>query len=259
MKLQSTGLRAWHALLFAAAFAATLLATLPARWVAGALERATEGRVSIIGATGSPWRGRGDLVLRSEGGELALPGASWQWLPARMLAGEVALRLHFDGMATGDVIVARRASGFVLRDAEVRLPAAALAEGVAPLRGWSPGGTLVFRTRGLDLGPHGAVGGAEVVWQGASTASAPLGDYRCVLQATLGAAAQVTIATLRGPLHLNAAVELGAGGALRLRGTATVEAGKNGDRLAPLLLALGTDRGDGAVAFDIALPLKEPV
>jgi general secretion pathway protein N len=257
MKLKSTGLRWWHAALFAAAFTATLVATLPASWAASALERATDGRVRIVGATGNPWRGRGDLVLRGEGGEIALPGTSWRWLPSRMLVGEVALRVRFDGTVTGDVIVARRASGLVLREAEVRLPAAALAEGVAPLRGWSPGGTLVFRTSGLDLGPQGAVGGAEVVWQGASTASAPLGDYRCVLQATHGAAAQVTIATLRGPLHLSAAGEVGAGGALRLRGTATLEAG-NGDRLAPLLLALGTDRGDGAIAFDIALPLKEP-
>ena len=88
---------------------------------------------------------------------------------------------------------------------------------------------------------------------GASTASAPLGDYHFVLQATPGAAAQVTIDTLRGPLHLTAAGEVGAGGALRLRGTAMPEPGSR-DRLGPLLLALGTDRGDGAVAFEIALP-----
>ena len=116
---------------------------------------------------------------------------------------------------------------------------------------------LVFRTPSLGLGPRGAAGGAELVWKGASTASAPLGDYHCVLQAMPGAAAQVTIATLRGPLHLSAAGEVGAGGAIRLRGTAMSEPGHR-DRLAPLLLALGTDRGDGAVAFDIALPRGEP-
>jgi hypothetical protein len=94
------------------------------------------------------------------------------------------------------------------------------------------------------------------VWEGASTASALLGDYHCVLQATPGAAAQVTIATLRGPLHLSAAGEVGAG-AIRLRGTAMPEPGHR-DRLGPLLLALGTDRGDGAVAFEIALPRGGP-
>jgi hypothetical protein len=167
------------------------------------------------------------------------------------------MALRFDGLASGGAVVARRVSGLVLRDAQVTLPAAALAARLPPLQGWSPGGTLVFRSLALDLGPRGATGGAELVWQGASTASAPLGDYHCVLQATPGAAAQVTIATLRGPLHLSAAGEVGAGGAIRLRGTAMPEPGYR-DRLSPLLLALGTDRGDGAVAFEIALPRGGP-
>ncbi len=257
MKLTYRGLRWWHAVLFAAVFAATVLSMLPARWAAIALERVTDGHVRVAGANGSVWRGRGDLVLRADGGQVTLPGASWQWLPARMFAGEVAIKLRFNGTATGDVVVARRLSGLHLRDANVSLPAAALAERVAPLRGWSPGGTLVFRTRALDLGPHGAAGGAELVWQGASTSAAPLGDFHCVVQATPGAAAQLTIATLRGPLHLSAQGEVDAGGALRLRGTATSEPAYRA-QLGPLLLALGVDRGDGAVSFDIALPSWGP-
>lgn len=252
-----TGLRWWHAVLFLVAFGATIVVALPAHWAASALEHATGGRVHIVAATGSPWRGRGELVVRVDGGEVALGGASWHWLPRRLLAGEFAMALRFDGLASGDAVVARRVSGLVLRDAQVTLPAAALAARLAPLRGWSPGGTLVFRALALDLGPRGATGGAELVWQDASTASAPLGDYHCVLQATPGAAAQVTIATLRGPLHLSAAGEVGAGGAIRLRGTAMPEPGYR-DRLSPLLLALGTDRGDGAVAFEIALPRGGP-
>lgn len=252
-----TGLRWWHALLFVVAFGATIVVMLPAHWAASALEHATRGRVHIVAATGSPWRGRGELVVRVDGGEVALGGASWRWLPGRLLAGEFAMALHLDGLATGDAIVARRISGLVLRDAQVTLPAAALAVRVAQLRGWSPGGTLVFRTPALDLGPRGAAGGAELTWKGASTASAPLGDYHFVLQATPGTAVQVTIATLRGPLHLSAAGEVGAGGALRLHGTAMPEPGHR-DRLGPLLLALGTDRGDGAVTFEIALPRRGP-
>lgn len=252
-----TGLRWWHAWPFVVAFVAAVVVMLPVHWAANAIEHATYGRVHILGATGSPWRGRGELVVRVEGGEVALGSASWRWLPERLLAGEFAMALQFDGLAIGGAVVARRISGLVLRETQVTLPAAALADRVAPLRGSSPGGTLVFRTRALDLGPRGAAGSAELLWNGASTASGLLGDYRCVLQATPGAAAQVTIATLRGPLHLSAAGEVGAGGALRLRGTAKLEP-EYRDRFSSLLLALGTDRGDGAVAFDIALPRGGP-
>jgi general secretion pathway protein N len=250
-------LRWWHAALFVAAFAVTVFAALPARWAAAAVARATDGHVRVVAASGSPWAGRGDVVLRVDSGEVELKGASWRWLPARLFAGELALKVRFNGTATGDVVIARHVSGLALRDAEVRLPMAAVAERVGPLRGWSPGGTLVFRTDELDLGPRGAAGGAELVWQNASTAASPLGDFRCLLQAVPGAAAQVTVATLRGPLQLNAAGEVGPGGVLRLRGTASSEPAYR-DRLGPLLLVLGHDRGDGAVAFEIAVPPRGP-
>ena len=154
------GLRWWYAPLFVVAFAATVLVALPAHLAAAALERATDGRIRVAAATGSPWLGRGDLVLRVDGGDVALGRASWRWLPERLLAGEFALELRFDGLATGDAVVARRISGVTLRATEVRLPAAVLAERVAPLRSWSPGGTLVFRTDALALSPRGAAGGA---------------------------------------------------------------------------------------------------
>jgi general secretion pathway protein N len=254
---RTAGLRWWHAALFFAAFAVTSLAALPARWAATAIAHATDGHVRVVAATGSPWAGRGDLVLRVDRGELLLKGASWRWLPARIFAGELALKVRFDGTATGDVVIARRMSGLALRDADVRLPIAAIAEHVGALRAWSPGGTLVFRSDRLDLGAGGAAGGAELVWRNASAGASPLGDFRCLLQAVPGAAARVTVATLRGPLQLDAAGEVGRGGALRLRGTAR-SAPADRDRLSRLLLVLGDERGDGAVAFEIAVPPRGP-
>lgn len=256
-ELGKARLRWWHAALFAAAFAVSVFAALPARWAAAAVAHATDGQVRVVAASGSPWAGRGDLVLRIKGGDVLLQGAIWRWLPERIFAGELALKVRFDGTATGDVIIARSVSGLALRDAEVMLPVAALAGGVGPLRGWSPGGTLVFRTRKLDLGPRGAAGDAELVWRNASTAASPLGDFRCLLHAVPGLGAQVTVATLRGPLHFMAAGTMGAGGSLWLRGTARSEPAYR-ERLGPLLLVLGHDRGDGAVAFEIAVPSRGP-
>jgi hypothetical protein len=254
---RTTGLRWRHAALFFAVFAVTVLAALPARWAASALAHATDGHVRLVAASGSPWAGRGDLVLHVDRGELLLPGAAWRWLPARIFAGELALQVRFDGTATGDVVIARRVSGLVLRDADVRLPIAAIAERVGALRAWSPGGTLVFRTAQLDLGARGAAGGAELVWQDASAGASALGDFRCRLQVVPGAAAKVTVATLRGPLQLDAAGEVGRGGALRLRGTAR-SAPADRERLSRLLLVLGDERGDGVVAFEIAVPPRGP-
>jgi len=256
-ELERARLRWGHVAVFVGAFAVTVFAALPAQWAVGVVARATEGHVRVVAVSGSPWKGRGDLVFRAEGGEVILKGTSWRWLPARLFAGELALKLRFEGMATGEAVIARSVSGLALRDADVRLPVSALAAPVALLRGWSPGGTLVFRSDRLDLGPQGAAGGAELVWENASTATFPLGDFRCLLQATPGAAAQVTVATLRGPLQFTAAGELDKGGALRLRGTASSDPAYR-DRLSPLLLVLGHDRGDGAVAFEIALPPRGP-
>lgn len=255
-KLRNARLRWWHAALFVAAFAVTIFAELPARWVAPAVAHATDGHVRVVATTGSSWAGHGDVVLRVEGGEIVFTGASWRWLPERLFARELALKVHLSGTATGDVVIARRLAGLVLRNAEVVLPMEALADAVAPLRSWRPRGTLVFRTDTLDLGPRGAAGGVELVWQNASTAMSPLGDFRCLLRAVPGSAAQVTVATLRGPLQLTAAGELREGGALRLRGSASSEPAYR-DSLGPVLHAFGDHRGDGAVAFDIVVaPLR---
>jgi general secretion pathway protein N len=238
--------------MFGAVFALSAVAMAPARWMSTALEHATDGRVRLAGATGFPWRGHGDLVVRVGGGEIVLPGTNWHWLPSRLAVGELALELKFDGAtATGGAVIARRVESFVVRDANVALSAAALADGIDMLRGWRPSGTLNFRTQGLALKERSIAGDAELTWQGAATATAPLGDYRAVVHAEGSGDAHLELATLKGPLHLAASGDFGSAQGLRLRGTATPEAAHR-VQLLPLLGLIGTDRGDGVVAFDIA-------
>jgi hypothetical protein len=118
MKDGTTGLRWWHAGLFLAAFAVSLAAAFPARWAGAAVERATDGRVRVVAATGSPWNGRGEIVLRASGGEVALGTATWRWLPARVLAGELAFEVTLaGGAAPGRMIVAWGPGGTALRGA----------------------------------------------------------------------------------------------------------------------------------------------
>lgn len=119
MKLEKTGLRWWHAGVFAAVLAATLVAASPARWAAAAVERASDGRVRIAAATGTAWSGRGDVVVRTDGGEVTLRGAVWKWLPARVLAGELAFEVRPEHSAgPGGMVVAWGLAGAVLRGAD---------------------------------------------------------------------------------------------------------------------------------------------
>jgi hypothetical protein len=123
MKVGTTGLRWWHAGLFLVAFAISLAAAFPARWAGAAVERATDGRVRVVAATGSPWNGRGEIVLRGNGAELALGTASWHWLPARVFAGELAFEVTLaGGAAPGRMIVAWGPRGTALRGADAATP-----------------------------------------------------------------------------------------------------------------------------------------
>jgi len=107
---------------FAAVLAATLVAASPARWAAAAVERASDGRVRIAAATGTAWSGRGDVVVRIDGGEVTLRGAVWKWLPARVLAGELAFEVRAENAAgPGGMVVAWGLAGAVLRGADTVL------------------------------------------------------------------------------------------------------------------------------------------
>ncbi len=61
-----------------------LLLAAPARWLAGAVQSATDGRVQLPDARGSLWRGSAQLMLTggpASRDRLALPGRlQWQWL-----------------------------------------------------------------------------------------------------------------------------------------------------------------------------------
>lgn len=113
MKLQS--IKWWYLPVFGAAFVLSAVAAAPAQWAGNAVERATDGRVRILAATGSAWHGRGDLAIRLNGGEVLLRGASWHWLPERLLAGELAVAVSA-GPAGGRMVIARGFTYTVVRD-----------------------------------------------------------------------------------------------------------------------------------------------
>jgi hypothetical protein len=113
VKLRNIGW--WYLPAFAAAFVFSIVAATPAQWAGAALEHATHGRVRVLAATGSAWHGRGDLAIRMNGGEIVLRGASWDWLPERLLAGEFAIAVS-TGRTGGRLVIARGFTYTVVRD-----------------------------------------------------------------------------------------------------------------------------------------------
>jgi len=120
MTLGKLDWRWWHPAVFAAVLAATLVAASPAPWAAAAVERATDGRVRIAAASGTAWSGRGDVVVRTDRGEVTLRGVAWRWLPARILAAELAFEVRA-AHGPGEMVVAWGLAGPVLRGAEMLL------------------------------------------------------------------------------------------------------------------------------------------
>jgi hypothetical protein len=120
MALGKVDWRWWHAAVFIVVFATTLVAASPAPWAAAAVERATDGRVRIAAATGTAWSGRGDVVVRTDRGEVTLRGVAWRWLPARILAAELAFEVRAAQGPRG-MVVAWGLAGPVLRGAEMLL------------------------------------------------------------------------------------------------------------------------------------------
>jgi len=108
-------IRWWSAPAFVAGFVFGGGAAAPAHGAGRALARVPHGRVRILAATGSAWRGKGDLAIRMNGVEVVLRDASWHWLPERLLAGELAVAVS-TGKTGGRMVIARGFTYIVVRD-----------------------------------------------------------------------------------------------------------------------------------------------
>lgn len=243
-----------------------LVATLvfaPASWLAAGLASATGGHLLLTDARGSLWRGSAAVVL--SGGPnsrdaLALPGRlAWRLLPrSRGLELRAqhpcCLSDQFRLMATP------RFGGWALSlapqpEALARWPAAWLTGLGAPWNTLQPAGTVRLSSpAGLRIesvqGRIAFSGAAEMQLDDAASRLSTLpavGSYRLSItsQAQAGESAQLTLATLRGPLHLSGNGQWGGTGAgthFRFRGLARAEPGAEAD-LGNLLNLIGRRQG----------------
>lgn len=237
----------------AAAYAAFLLATLPAAVVAPRLPAATGGQARPANAAGTIWNGSARLAITARGLALTLDEVRWRFLPSRLLAGRAAFAVE---TRLGELRMQAEASRTPLawRVDELRGggDASALA-GLLPLAAaWQPAGTLAFEAPALAWDGERATGSATAEWRDAAlalSAARPLGTWRVQASAE-GAAVKFSLATLKGPLRLAGNGSAPLAGRISFSGEARAEPGREKD-LESLLALLGPRRADGAHAVEV--------
>ncbi|MEO8599950.1 MAG: type II secretion system protein N [bacterium] len=229
--------------------AVTVLAYLPASWMAVLLEAQTAGRLTLGDAQGTLWNGSASI-----GGAPGprdpvtplLPGRfSWHLSPL-LLLGKVRLQLENPAALTHPISVEGSWSQWEVSATEILLPAERLSGLGAPLNTIAPSGRMRLSWGPLQLTRQGQ----KMDLQGtmrldiediASRLSPikPLGAYLVTME-WRGQNAQVLLKTVKGPLLLNGGGAL-ENGRLRFSGTAEAAAGDQ-EKLANLLNLLGQRR-----------------
>lgn len=236
-----------------AAYAAFLLATLPAALVAPRFAAATQGRATLADVTGTAWNGSAIVDIRTRDVSLRLDRVRWRFLPSRLAAGRIAFSVtaRLGGLeASGEI--ARGPLAWRIDDLSGSGDASALAAAwplAAPLQ---PGGRLAIAAPRLAWDGRNASGFASAEWHDATlslSAVRPLGSWRAELVAE-GPAAKVAVSTLAGPLRISGNGTLAIPGRLAFSGEARAEAARESD-LAPVLGLLGARRPDGAWALQV--------
>lgn len=227
-----------------------LVVFAPARWLAGAVERATDGKLRLADTRGTVWAGSARVVLTGGRGSTdaaGLPGRlSWQLVP-RFDGAVARLRSECCTPRPVEVRVLPRWGGVGVRvgDAVTEWPASLLAGLGTPWNTLQMEGDVRLSTQGLSVewveGRPVIAGRAELVaLHVASRLSTlrPMGSYRITLQG--GTPATLRLETLEGSLQLSGTGQWGQ--RLQFRGEASAAPEREG-ALANLLNIIGRRSG----------------
>jgi general secretion pathway protein N len=228
----------------------TVIAFLPAAWLARMVEQQSAGRLALGDPQGSVWRGSAFVGTASDGALTPLlPGRfSWQLSPL-LLVGRVDALVQNKDSLIEELVVTGNWRQWRLGSAGVLLPAERLVALGAPLNTLQPSGqmrltwdelTLTRSKNGLEIEGRMQLEMTDI----ASTLSPikPLGAYQLQLD-WHGEQAALSLTTRRGPLLLQGAGRI-AGGKLQFSGQAQAQEGQE-ERLAMLLNLLGQRRQVG--------------
>ncbi len=239
---------------------------VPASFADAALAHATQGRVRLAQADGTVWNGSARLVLaegRSAGGDaaaafpaaddalvagVAIPGrVGWSIRALPLLVGQLDAQLRFDRVT--QPLRVHGAWGEVRIDAgAIDLPSVELGRLGSPWNTVRPSGALRLSWENLVLRRSGLDGRAQIELRGASSAMTPvrpLGSYRVDVVGS-GSRAELSIATIDGPLRLQGNGSFDANRGLRFVAEASAEA-RERDRLQSFLGLIGPREGERTI------------
>ncbi len=231
---------------------ATVLASLPAAWLAPLLERQTDGRLSLGDPEGSVWHGSAFIGVTGSGDEALVPllPGRFRWrLSPLALIGRVDATVQNPRALTAPLAIRGSWRHWEIGDGSLSLPAERLAALGAPLNTVRPSGQMRLSWSALSLARSAS--GLQIdgrmqldLTQVASALSPvkPLGAYRMQFD-WQGGAARVDLKSLSGPLLLEGRGTL-ADGRLQFSGQAWAAQGEE-QRLAILLNLLGQRRQVG--------------
>lgn len=234
------------------AILATALFSLPAAWLAPVVERQTDGRLTLGDPEGSVWQGSA-FAGAASGADVPvvpiLPGRfHWVFSPLA-LVGLVDARIDNPDALDRPLLVSGSWNELRLGPASLQLPAERLAALGAPLNTLRPSGLMRLSWPSLALGrrANSLVIEGRMQLDLSDIASAlspvkPLGAYRLQFD-WQGERAQLTLATLSGPLQMEGSGAI-VNGHLRFSGQAWAQPGQE-QRLAILLNLLGQRRQVG--------------
>lgn len=231
----------------------TVLAFLPAAWLAPLLESRTGGRLTLGDAQGSLWQGSA-FIGAAPGGKDAvaalLPGRFTWHLSPLVLLGRVQATLENAQVLSNVVSIRGSWSTWAVSPASMSLPAERLAALGAPLNTLQPSGKMQLawqqmtlahtKTNGVDgMDLNGVMTLDMTAMASRLSPVKPLGSYRMRLD-WHGRQAGLTLQTLSGAMLLNGSGRL-ENGHLQFSGTAEAAAGQE-EKLATLLSLLGQRR-----------------
>lgn len=186
-------------------YSATLLATIPAPWVARAIERASDQGLLLRDPVGTAWAGSGILYARLRSGELLdLGRLRWSSSPSGVFAGQLAAELAL-GTDAKAMRVDVSLSGMNVRGLSMEIPGRILAELAPALGAFGPEGKLLLRADSLRFENGSILGLGEIEWRGLRLTRVSDIDFGSHIARLRGGVGKVDIvfATIEGPLRLS--------------------------------------------------------
>ena len=186
-------------------YAAALIATFPAPWIAHAIERISERTFLLRDPAGTTWSGSGHLFVRQRSGEMLDLGVlRWNSPLFETLTGKVVADLTL-GESAKAVRLELSPASTTVRGLNLALPGQIL-ENVAPgLGALGPQGKILIRSENLRFDADSILGLADVEWRPVQLARAQgleLGSHVARLRGG-GRQIDIEFGTIEGPLRLS--------------------------------------------------------